>query len=296
MRDKPITARELVMSNRSRCQAKKAKDFSSTDFWYYTSLKTANLILKNHCFHVNNFDNMNDNREADLHDTERQYTHALCFCNSDSEKIPMWYLYAGIAGRGISIGFTPSTMLKMMRSIKTITTVDKTVTLEKGKDFDLDFGWVYYRKENNPSKIFYRRNWYEIVDSTDDFQEGNYFIKDYPWEYEKEFRFIIRNKTGTPYDKLVINLPTEFYNALKIKLAPEITEAEFLSLVPELDGFHLLLKKKLLQSSLGINMKLCNKNFSSFVEYVEAELKEGKHSANYEGLCKLREMFKGIEI
>ena len=49
---------------------------------------------------------MNDLREADLHGAEKEDIFVQCFCNSDTEKIPMWYLYGGIVGRGASIGFT----------------------------------------------------------------------------------------------------------------------------------------------------------------------------------------------
>lgn len=264
MEDQIITTNELLDKN-SAISLKTAKEFCSSTFWYYTSLKTANLILDNHCFHCRNFTEMNDKREADLHGEESQFIHALCFCNSNTEKIPMWYLYSGITGNGASIGITPATMIKFINSIQTVKNAEGTVELVRDKDFELKYGWVYYRKADKTA-INYRRTWYRI-DDTALFEKDNYFIKDYPWEYEKEFRIVIKNKTNIPYDKLVINFPDDLYKSLKIKLAPEITELSFVDLAADLRGFHKLLSKKLMHSELSIKMDLCQRNKNEIIEH-----------------------------
>ena len=113
--------------------AGKAGAFSNYTFWQYTNVETICKILGGSCFWVNNISGMNDLREAELHGAKKEDIFVQCFCNSDTEKIPMWYLYGGIVGRGASIGFTPAVMMNYIRSIKFVTELvedpDKGFTL-----------------------------------------------------------------------------------------------------------------------------------------------------------------------
>ncbi|MBQ7989449.1 MAG: hypothetical protein IJ251_00155, partial [Oscillospiraceae bacterium] len=91
MENTRITSKDIRSDNNFDLNTT-AKHFSSNDFWYYTSAATASLILSNKCFHVSCFNEMNDLNEIRLHEEEKDKIHALCFVNSKSEKIPMWYL------------------------------------------------------------------------------------------------------------------------------------------------------------------------------------------------------------
>ena len=66
-----------------------------------------------------------------------------------------------------------------------------------------------------------------IVDNPEQFFPQNYFIKDYPWEYEKEFRIVLINRTGRYIEKIKIDIPEEFRKSkrrkLKIRLGPEVS-------------------------------------------------------------------------
>lgn len=271
MKDKKISYEELKNKNPIELPSK-AGDFSNSNFWYYTSIKTADLILKNRCIHINNINNMNDLDEIALHRSDKDSTFCLCFCNSNTEKIPMWYLYAGISGKGAAIGLTPALMLQFLKSIDKIYDVDSQEELEKGKDFDMSCGWIFYQKKEQPSQIMYKRNWFTI-DNVEEFQKNNFFIKSYPWEYEKEFRIVFRNKTSKPYKKLYIKLD-DVYNKLKLKLAPEITKEYFTMEIESLPGFEDFLLTLLLYSNLNINMNLFNRNIDGFVNYLETDLKK----------------------
>ena len=145
-KDIVITSKKMIESNQIDINGL-AKDFSDTTFWYYTTLETAKLILKNKCFYVNNLTNMNDKAEADNHKMTANSIYALCFCNSKSEKIPMWYLYSGLTGRGVSIGITPAVMLEFIRSIENVQGVNDNAQYLRNKDFDLSAAWVYYREQ-----------------------------------------------------------------------------------------------------------------------------------------------------
>jgi hypothetical protein len=273
MKDIKITSNELLAMNCSLLPLK-AKDFSDYSFWYYTSVKTANLILQNKCIHISNLTNMNDVDESKLHNEEKDFVHCLCLCNSNTEKIPMWYLYSGITGKGVALGLTPSVMLELIRSIDTVTNVEGDVILKRDKDFILDCGWIFYRKRDNTSKVMFKRKWYSLTDP-DMFEKDNYFIKSYPWEYEKEFRIVIHNKTKIPYDKLVINIE-DIYKKLKIKLAPEIFNDLSNDLLPELDVLTSLSLKSVHKSNLGINMNLCKRNFDCFLDYITMDLRKAE--------------------
>lgn len=272
-----ITSQELINRNNILLDCN-AKDFSNYSFWYYTQLNTANLILKNKCIYISNLSNMNDNDEAKLHEKDRDFIHCLCLCNSNTEKIPMWYLYAGISGQGASLQFTPAVLLKLIKSIKEVTTIDGKIVLHINKDFDIDYGWIFYRKNDSKTQVMYKRKWYSLKDP-EEFEKSNYFIKSYPWEYEKEFRIVIHNKTKTYYDKLVLNI-SPILNKVRIKLAPEISK-EAISKYSEINKLNTDFFN---QSKLSINMNLFKRNFESFLEYIKLS-SDNDQTLNYDEIC-----------
>jgi len=119
-----ISADDLLKKNLVDLNCKMS-EFAKKPFWYYTSVDTASKVLDKLCFYVSNLGIMNDLDEAQLHSADKDRVHALCFCNSNTEKISMWYLFAGLAGKGAAVGFTPSVMLEFLHSIDEIYVVDK---------------------------------------------------------------------------------------------------------------------------------------------------------------------------
>ena len=90
------SAAELRELNWPDLDVVNAKDFSTYTFWQYTSVDSVGKVLGGNCFWVNNIIAMNDLHETELHKDDRQDIFVQCFCNSDNEKIPMWYLYGGV--------------------------------------------------------------------------------------------------------------------------------------------------------------------------------------------------------
>lgn len=207
---------------------------------------------------------MNDESEKELHKSNSERVHALCFCNSNTEKIPMWYLYAGLAGQGVSIGFTPAVMRDFIKSIDSVIVVGSETILKKSIDFELQAKWVFYRKNDNVIK--YKGTFYEIPKSDAvAFAEDNYFIKDYPWEYEKEFRLIFVNKTDVPVPRLAVKFSDSILSKLKIRLGPEMNKEDVQEKIFKDKGFKKYLFYKLLTSNLKIKMDLLNRNRKSIV-------------------------------
>lgn len=267
-----IDFKELLNKNRPDLTGK-LKSFSSTDFWYYTSFDTASNILYSNSFWVSNLSMMNDESEKELHRSNSKKVHALCFCNSNTEKIPMWYLYAGLAGQGVSIGFTPAVMRDFIKSIDYVKVVGSKTILEKNIDFELQVGWVFYRKHDNVVKC--KGKFYEIPESDAvAFAEDNYFIKDYPWEYEKEFRFIFVNKTDVPVPRLAVEFSDSTLSKLKIRLGPEMNKEDVQEKIFKDKGFKKYLFHKLLNSNLKIKMDLLNRNRKSIVTELPSIIRE----------------------
>jgi hypothetical protein len=209
---------------------------------------------------------MNDKTEVKLHFDNASKIHALCFCNCNTEKIPMWYLYAGLSGWGASIGITPSEMLKFIKSIDEIQVIGKDRILKKDKDYEIRVGWIYYRK--SMSEIKYRNKWFKILpEDIDEFENGNYFIKEYPWEYENEFRIVFINHTEITEDRFIVKFPKEILKNLKLRFAPEVQKDELWEIISQKEGFKEYFQEKILYSNLQIDMELYNKNIEDMQQY-----------------------------
>lgn len=270
MLDIKVTADKLRSENnelyKSICDESgkmSTSDFATTTFWHYTKLDTVDKILEGGELHLSCMSETNDTRERDLHE-DRDMLNIICFCNSDSEKIPMWYLYSGVDGKGAAIGFTPATLMELIRSIKTAET-DSGEAWKTGEEFDLMCGWVYYRKREAPSQVKYKGKWYSVYDS-DKFAKDNYFVKDYPWEYEKEFRIIAINKTEKSASKVRIKIPDSVMKKLKIRLAPETNDK---TAIFEKEGFKKYLDSRIFKSGLRISMGLLQRNCREYEEYMK---------------------------
>ena len=261
----PITSSELCALNHVDANSK-ALDFAYADFSYYTSFSTAQKILSGHCFYVSNITKMNDKHEVSLHGEGSNFVHALCFCNTRSEALPMWYLYGGLTGSGVRLVFTPGNLLLFMREIVEVYPVengspDCTSPLKIGKDFELECGWVNYRRQDSDKVIFFKQKWYELSDP-ENFK--CYFVKDYPWEYEREFRFLFHNKTGKALDRIALKIPDKVYSKLKIAFAPE-SKIESLTENPPFNAFK---TNKISKSALDVKMDLLDRNRADVIAYL----------------------------
>ena len=247
-----------------------ATHFSRYTFWHYTKLSTVDKILDSGAFHVNNFANMNDLDEVDIHWNKRGDVFALCFSNSNTESIPMWYLYSGIDGKGAAIGFTPATMLKYLSSINEVNVIGGDFDgrkLKRGTDFEIQYGWVYYRNLSEPDRVLFKNKWYYILDNPKSFERNNFFIKKYAWEYEREFRIIFVSKCKDHFSKISVPISEDFFPYLKLMLAPEMSRR---TVEKELEGHRNITKhlyNHIEKSQLSINMNLIERNKAALQEY-----------------------------
>lgn len=291
MNEEHITASAFRAKN-SNTLPTRADDFSKYSFWQYTRLKTVDLILSTESFRVSNLNGMNDLDEAKQHETERERVFSLCFCNSNTEKIPLWYLYSGLDGKGATVGFTPARMMKWLNSIKTVYGVKdgqekkEGDILSVGSDVEMQYGWVYYQKPQEPQKVKYRNKWFE-VDDLAEFQKDNYFIKYYPWEYEREFRIVFINKSQNDYDALFVDVPKELMKDSKVRLAPELKQSKF----EKITGLSCVgVTHTPLYSGLAIRMNLFKRNIASLYDYLRDEFAATSPDVEANKICEMIEV------
>lgn len=248
-------------------------------FYHYTSFDNAKKILTpkksnkpNNFFYVSSLGIMNDVNEKNLHIKDKNNIFVFSTCNSNNERIPLWYLYAGICGKGVGLGFLPTEMFDFINGITTVYPVNENNKPKKenplliNEDFELTCGWVFYvDKENEKDiKVKYKSN-KEII-SLDDYNKleeskNNCFIKDYPWEYESEFRIVIKTKTN--YNRLAIPIPNKTISNMMVKLAPECSDKEKSFFTNADTGIK---EENISDSKLKIKMELLKRNKTDFID------------------------------
>lgn len=300
-----IEIKDLLGSNPMGRKPKTVKElceicgmtYRTHTFLHYTSAYNAQQILKNESFLFSNMKNMNDKDEESEYGKDAKKVFSLCFVDgkdgTDNEKIPLWYLYSGISGDGVSLGLTSKKMLDWINGIEEVKVLDQDRQetgriLKRDVDFYLDYGWVYYLKKNGTVKL--RNGKGSINDSKLKFRyrdnPKNMFVKAYPWEYENEFRIVIR--TNEEFERLKVTLPEEIQKAFQITFAPEAHKNE--SKNQEAANY---LKKgwKTKNSGLDISMGLCGRNIGNFTDFISQCADTGYRSKD---LDKLIETIKDV--
>lgn len=241
-----------------------ANDFSLQSFWHYTNGETLykifdkNNAVKSYTLLCNKIKKTNDLEERQRENSDNVFL--TCFCNTNSEKIPMWYLYGSLTGRGVSIGITAGNMLKFLKSIDFVyATRDKRCEKVELDSVEIKYGWIYYKKvEKNKTKFYFKRNFYEVADF-DEQRNDCYFIKDYVWNYEKEFRIVIIDKQNRNFDNILLPIPEKVAKKMKLKIG------ENHNMQPR----KLPIKEEEIEKSkLKIAMDLLNRNKDEVFDYV----------------------------
>lgn len=245
-----------------------ANAFSKHSFWHYTKKQNLEKIFSSDddCGYkllCNRIDNMNDLTERNRFNAKNVFV--TCFCNTDSEKIPMWFLYGSLTSNGVAIGLTPKKMLDFLKSIDFVY-AEKKGKIEKYpiNTFDINCGWICYKKqEHKKTKFYYRQEFYEISDY-DDACNDYYFIKDYEWNYEKEFRIVITDREDRYFDKIFLPIPQTIAKNMKLKTGKSFKCEDY-----ELP----MSESKIKLSSLNLEMNLLDRCKDEVLAYIEEKLK-----------------------
>lgn len=276
---------QLMHCKTNNNKIEKSDDLGSSNFCHYTSANAANLIFKSGYFYASNMINSNDLNEQKLVNGNGKSIYTICFCNSDTEKIPLWYLYAGMFGNGVRLRLTKSKMKNFINGIKCIYPVDNgkvqdKIPLYRDKDFTLKFGQICYKKRDGSCIIKIKGKRYKLSHRIEDISE-KYFIKDYEWEYEKEFRLVFITKEH--YEKIAVPITISDFSVM---FAPEIDDCKKNYWI-EQEGFKKWQIEQLKLSELKINMNLLPKNYKSFLKYIEKNMTEKDSLIKSEELCEI---------
>lgn len=241
-----------------------ADSFSRESFYHYSSLETITLILETNRIwlsrmsssHINDL----DEKRFIGHNPDRMFFAS--FCNSNSDVLPMWVLYAVDMEKGAAIGITPGKMRDWLINIDKVTVNSNVGELEliRDKDFKLHYGWCIYHsgkkiKIKNKSYIF------KGFDSNNVVKKDEMFRKQHQWNYEKEFRIIVEitneNIKCENINHVELDISKIPSVGKKIKLSPQMKNDP--SVKNELAKRFGINKDKITKSKLKTNIDLRKK-------------------------------------
>lgn len=246
-------------------QDKNTCDFLKSRYWHYTNISALKSILTQKKIWLSDLGKSNDLFEKDR--SKNKHIYSVSFCNVNAERIPMWIIYSGL-DKGGAIGFLPSSIKEILGNVSIFGIKDNrnedAVPLRLDKDIKVSFNWVLY-KSNNNKKIVYRNEGHSIKREEMKEIENLSFLKQYPWEYEHEFRIIVKviGKTKK-YKRLELDISKA--KDIQLKLGPCFPKKE-----KDLICKEVLKNKmvgKIVSSGLGVDIDLFSKNRESFLMYL----------------------------
>lgn len=219
-------------------------------FFHYTKLNNIEKILKDKRFLMFHPGDSNDTSENDI--SEKKHKFYLCFSTGINENLPLWYLYAGVKGKGGCIRFTKTMIGDLIEKGKfSLVEVEKDNNHRKVKgmeyekilekdEYECTLQDVVYvgnsKKENFVNLKYNTMTNYDQITKEEflKFENNNQeFIKNLIWYYEKETRLLLKlTEKGIKkleQDKdyaVIISFPEQIYKRIKLVLAPEINGIE----------------------------------------------------------------------
>lgn len=248
------------------------REYEHWQYCHYTSVKVVDSILEKQGFWISCVAGFNDTCDSGQFG-EAKYCYSLCFSTGIHENLALWYLYAGIGGKGARISLTKTQIKKLIEestyelwekaSKKTSKKVLKKTSkkqsdeeplkcmvmeLERNNTMKVTFQDVMYYGENQNNGIDLKYNTMTNhampKEEWEQYKEKHIgFCKDLIWYYEKETRLVVEligeAKRKIDPDKdyvIVLKFSDEVYKKLRLMFAPEIGEADKDKLIDENAG------------------------------------------------------------
>lgn len=251
-----------------------------TEYYHYTTVKNAENILERQRLRLTDLSKTsNDTLEEKWYGDNGQYLYSLCFSTGTSESLPLWFLYSGINGKGVRIGFKKNQIIKLLNaatfelvitSKKSPYRYLKTVAILKPDDFELKFNDILYIGKDTKSREKYRikhngQTLNNISESDRDHLVNVYgaFTKSLIWFYEKETRLQVEIK-NEKLKTLIAGSKNNFavemdLSLLKhkfaVRVAPECSEEEK-EKISKLAGFNQFKASKIQPSDHAGEIKI----------------------------------------
>lgn len=232
------------------------REYEHGQYCHYTSVKVADSILKNREFWISCVAGFNDTCDSEQFGEKQKYYYSLCFSTGIHENLALWYLYAGIGGKGVRISLTKTQIKKLIeestyelwekKSEKSLG--HKVMELERDRTMRVTFRDVMYYEENKHNGIDLKYNTmtnHAIPKAEwEQYKEKHIgFCKDLIWYYEKETRLVVeligeaRREIDPNKDYvIVLKFSEEVYRKLQLMFAPETGKADKDKLIDENAG------------------------------------------------------------
>lgn len=252
-------------------------------FFHYTKLNSIEKILKDKRFLMFHPGDSNDPEEKEI--LEKEHKFYLCFSTGVNENLPLWYLYAGVKGKGGCIRFTQSMIYELIEKGEfSLVELEDDKKIVKGMEYEKklekdeyectlqDVVYAGDSKKGNFENLKYNTmtNYDQITkDEYKKFKNNNQeFVKSLIWYYEKETRLLLKLtekgikklEQGKKY-AVSIRFPKQVYKKINLVLAPEIKEIEKIinsEKYPEIKKFISDTSSVRLSEHQGqVEMKLC---------------------------------------
>ena len=252
-----------------------------TQYYHYTKVSRLDNILQNKEFWLLPVDRFNDEKDSETFGEGQKNTFSLCFSSGTTENLPLWYMYAGMDGKGARIGFRKKDFKKLAEELKLtlwehtegtdkkIIKADKYIReLRSGEDgCEIYFRDIMYIHDTErETRLKYNnavKNNGVLKSEIEKFKANNPgCYKSLIWFYEKETRLIVKVPPSfiKKDKKYIVALQLDdTYNNMDIMLAPEYTPDEKAKVISQYLGFREFLSSKLKLSEYSgtINMSLC---------------------------------------
>ena len=250
------------------------KDKNTKYYSHYTSLSNIENIFSSGEIWISSTNEFNDNDEEN--ELKNKY-FSLCFCRGRGENFSLWYLYSGTQGTGGRMIFTQAKLRKILNEpvmylCKKREDIKQGIPLILNEDYTLDFGNVLYYKKNYKHvdlKFNTMTNFHKIPYSEfEKYQKKHLgFTKNIIWYHENEMRVFITLSDEmmarfNQEEKEVIKIDiSQIADAIKIQLAPEIADKEFVRKYPNISSILDENQNRVILSDYkgAIKMKLCDK-------------------------------------
>lgn len=230
---------ELYMKNRHESQNRR--------YCHYTNLKNIDNILKNKTFWLGNVKDFNDNKDKEqFSDKNHQFFYSLCFSSGENENLSLWYMYAGMDGKGGRIKISYPTFSDLIKhGIYALYEYDdnnrkldkKVMELRQNETVNIFVrDMLYYKQKGSIVNLKYNTmtNYNMPTKDFEKYKKNNVgFVKGLIWYYEKETR-VLAELIGDATQKIdldksykiVLNIDDKTYKKLHIDLAPQISNIE----------------------------------------------------------------------
>ena len=258
------------------------REYGHGHYFHYTNLGSIEKILEGKSFRISNVQVFNDQKERKVFGSEEHLYFSLCFSTGINENLPLWYLYSGLKGDGGRVGFTKSSIRKLIENSeyeliqldedRKKQVGDAICSLKENDTMRSIFKDVIYFGKDEHDKMYLKYNTmtnHKISNNEIEKLKTNMkgFCKSLIWFYEKETRLLIK-VTGDAAKKIDVK---KNY-AILMQFDEKLRDSIYVTFAPEIDDIQkAIADKKAIQSHMlktsridesrykgEIKMKLCD--------------------------------------